>query len=290
VTEWGPSGRPDRVVVVPVADMFSAPDGNSDVVSQAIIGSSVVTLETRHDWVRVQTDDQYSGWISHSDLRELEKSRVYATSGPVVRVEALFANVYQEPNVQRHKPILTVPFESLLEVAPGREEGELGWLRVRLPDQRAAWIASGDGNRNPRPLTLRQSIELAKRFLGLPYLWGGRSSYGYDCSGFTQMLVRSRGIRMPRDARLQAEWEGAEKVDRKRLIPGDLLFFGPSPNGINHTALYLGEGEIIHSTTQNRPGVQIGRLDDQSSKRTLVACTRVKEVAAGKTKPHPFET
>jgi len=283
VTESGPSGRPDRVVVVPVADMFSSPDENSDVVSQAIIGSNVVTLETHHDWVRVQTDDQYSGWISRNDLRELEESRGYATSGPVVRVEALFAKVYREPSVQRHKPILTLPFESLLEVAPRREAGEPGWLGVRLPDRRAAWIARGDGNRNPRPLTIPQSIELAKRFLGLPFLWGGRSSFGYDCSGFTQMLVRSRGIRMPRDARLQAEWEGAEKIDRKRLIPGDLLFFGPSPDKVNHTALCIGEGEIIHSTTQNRPGVQIGRLVDQSSERTLVACTRVKGVAAGKT-------
>ncbi|HKN06689.1 MAG TPA: C40 family peptidase [Thermoplasmata archaeon] len=275
VAKSAPTGRPDRVVVVPVANMFSAPNENSDVASQAIIGSNVVTLDVRRDWVRVRTDDRYVGWMSRNVLRDREKSGPYGTSGPVVRTEALFANVYQEPAVRVHKPVLTVPFESRLEVATGREERKVGWLRVRLPDQRAAWIRSGDGNRNPTPLTIPQSIELAKRFLGLPYLWGGRSSYGYDCSGFTQMLVRSRGITMPRDTRLQAEWEGAEEVDRKHVVPGDLLFFGPSPEQINHTALYIGEGEIIHSTAQNRPGVQIGRLNDPSRRRTLIACKRV---------------
>src|SRR5208282_5452991 len=131
-----------------------------------------------------------------------------------------------------------VPFESRLEVATGREERKVGWLRVRLPDQRAAWIRSGDGNRNPTPLTIPESIELAKRFLGLTYLWGGRSTFGYDCSGFTQMLVRSRGIIMPRDADLQAEWSGVAAVDRKDLQPGDLLFFGSSAKHITHTGMY----------------------------------------------------
>ena len=209
-------------------------------------------------------------------LRDLDKLGPYASSGPVVRIEALFANAYREPDVRVHKPILTVPFESALEVATGRGDRKAGWLRVRLPDQGGAWIRRGDGNRNPAPLTIPQSIELAKRFLGLPYLWGGRSTFGYDCSGFTQMLVRSRGITMPRDTRLQAEWEGATEVDRRTILPGDLLFFGPSPEGIDHTALYIGEGEIIHSTTENRPGARSSRLDDRPQRRRLVACKRVR--------------
>ena len=80
-------------------------------------------------------------------------------------------------------------------------------------------------NPEPRKLTIEESIALARRFLGLTYLWGGRSSLGYDCSGFTQMLVRSRGIIMPRDADLQAAWDGAVAVNRKKLRAGDLLFF-----------------------------------------------------------------
>jgi cell wall-associated NlpC family hydrolase len=224
----------------------------------------------------VRTADQYTGWMLGDALRKLGESGAYGRSGTVVQVEALFANLYSETDVTLHQPILTVPFESRLEVvAPGKED-DARWLQVRLPDQRTAWIQRGDVNRDPQPLTIPQSIALAKRFLGLPYLWGGRSSYGYDCSGFTQMLVRSRGIIMPRDADVQAAWEGLEAVDRKDLRAGDLLFFGSAPGNITHTAMYIGDGQIIQSTTHDHPVVQISRLDDEPWTRILVACRRVK--------------
>ena len=267
---------PDRVVVVPVANMYSATTEDSDVVSQAIIGSNVVTLEVRGNWARVRTADQYTGWMLGDALRKLGESGTYGRSGQVVQIEGLFANLYSETDITLHKPVVTVPFETRLEVVAEGKGNNAGWLQVRLPDQRIAWIQSGDINRDPQPLTIAQSIALAKRFLGLPYLWGGRSSYGYDCSGFTQMLVRSRGITMPRDADLQAAWEGLEAVDRKDLRAGDLLFFGSGGGKITHTAMYIGGGEFIHATTHDHPVVQISRLDDQPWTRILVACRRIK--------------
>ena len=267
---------PDRVVVVPVANMYSATTEDSDVVSQAIIGSNVVTLEVRGNWARVRTADQYTGWMLGDALRKLGESGTYGRSGQVVQVEGLFANLYSETDITLHKPVVTVPFETRLEVAAEGKGNNAGWLQVRLPDQRIAWIQSGDINRDPQPLTIAQSIALAKRFLGLPYLWGGRSSYGYDCSGFTQMLVRSRGITIPRDADLQAAWEGVEAVDRMDLRAGDLLFFGAGSGKITHTAMYIGGGEFIHATTHDHPVVQISRLDDPPWTRILVACRRIK--------------
>ncbi len=272
----GQTAVPDRVVVVPVANMYSAATENSDVVSQAIIGSNVVTLEVRDNWARVRTADQYSGWMAGDTLRKLGESGAYAKSGSVVQVEALFANLYGVTDVTSRKPVLTVPFETRLEVVAEGKGDDAGWLQVRLPDQRTAWIQNGDVNRDPQPLTIAQSIDLAKRFLGLPYLWGGRSSYGYDCSGFTQMLVRSRGFNMPRDADLQAAWDGVVAVDRKDLRPGDLLFFGQAADKITHTGLYIGEGQFIHTTTNSHPVTQISRLDDDPWTRLLVACKRVK--------------
>jgi hypothetical protein len=270
------TATPDRVVVVPVANMYSAATDFSDVVSQAIIGSNVATIEVRGNWVKVRSTDQYTGWMLGDGLRKLGESGAYGKSAPVVQVEALFANLYSEADVTGHKPVLTVPFESRLEVVAEGKADDPRWMQVKLPDQRTAWIQSGDIIRDLQPLTIAQSIELAKRFLGLPYLWGGRSSFGYDCSGFTQMLVRSRGINMPRDADLQAAWEGVEAVDRKDLRAGDLLFFGPTPDKITHTAMYIGEGQIIHATTHNHPVVQISRLEDDPWTRILVACRRIK--------------
>jgi gamma-D-glutamyl-L-lysine dipeptidyl-peptidase len=107
-------------------------------------------------------------------------------------------------------------------------------------------------------------------------LWGGRSSFGFDCSGFTQMLVRVRGIDMPRDADKQAAWKGVIAVDRKDLQPGDLLFFGSAADKITHTAMYIGDGQIVQATTNGHPVVQISPLDDQPWSRLLVACRRVR--------------
>ncbi len=275
-----------HIVVVPVANMYSGPSDQTDVVSQAIYGSNVILLTARGEWSRIQTADRYKGWVRSRHLRLIQSGKGYATAGVIVQVESLFANVYREPDITRHKPVLTIPFEARLEVIPGEngtdaKKGEgkgshEGWLQVRLPDKRSEWIQSGDVVSDPKPLSVPESIELAKRFMGIPYLWGGSSSFGFDCSGFTQMLVRARGIIMPRDADKQAAWTGVIAVQRKELQPGDLLFFGSSPKGITHTGMYIGDGQFIHDTTNGHPVVQMSRLDDQPWTHLWVASRRVK--------------
>ncbi len=269
------------VVVVPVANMYSAPSEKVDVVSQAIYGSNVSLLVARGEWSRIQTSDRYKGWVPSRHVRILLTGNGYAVSGPSVQVESLFAHLYAEPDIMKHKPVITVPFETRLEVVPdaktknGKPAPE-GWLQVHLPDLRSAWVQAGDVVSDPKPVSIPESIELAKRFLGIPYLWGGRSSFGFDCSGFTQMLVRARGPNMPRDADQQAAWNGVVPVDRGSLQAGDLLFFGSSPKEITHTGMYIGEGQFIHDTTNGHPVVQISRLDDEPWTKLLVACRRVK--------------
>jgi gamma-D-glutamyl-L-lysine dipeptidyl-peptidase len=272
------SGKP--VVVVPVANMYSGPSEKADVVSQALYGSNVALLVSRGEWSKIQTEDHYKGWVPSRNLRILLTGNGYAVSGPTVQIESLFANVYLEPDVTQHKPVITLPFEVRLEVIPTQnpKDAHERWLQVSLPDQRKGWIQTGDIVTGPKPLSIPESIELGRRFLGFPYLWGGRSSFGYDCSGFTQMLVRARGINMPRDADLQAAWSGVTKVERDDLQPGDLLFFGSSSKHITHTGMYIGDGQFIHDTTNGRPVVQISRLEDQPWTRILVACRRVKPV------------
>lgn len=268
-----------QVVVVPVANIYSSPNENADVVSQAIYGSNVTLIASRGEWSKIQTPgDHYPGWTRSRYLRIIQSGSGYGTSGRTVQVDSLFANVYRETDVTRHKPIVTIPFESRLEVIADGQGNDEGWLQVHLPDKQTAWVQAGDVT-DPKPLSIAESIELAKRFVGLPYLWGGRSSFGLDCSGFTQMLVRVRGIDMPRDADKQAAWKGVVPVDRTDLQPGDLLFFGSAPDKITHTAMYIGDGQIIQATTNGHPVVQISRLDDPPWTKLLVACRRVREHA-----------
>src|SRR5215472_18268154 len=125
------SPPPDHVVSVPVANMYSRATDDSEVVSQAIVGMNVVTIDSQEDWAKVRTADGYAGWISAAVLRPLRDSHPYATSEATVQVESLFANLYRETDVT------------------AGSGNDAGWMEVRLPDQSRAWIQSGDVVRDP---------------------------------------------------------------------------------------------------------------------------------------------
>ena len=143
-----------------------------------------------------------------------------------MRVVALSANVYREPDVTAHAPLLQLPWEARLEPAPAPAKNTERWLEVRLVDGQMGWVQRGDISERFHASEHRRHVELAHRFIGTTYTWGGVSSFGFDCSGFTQMLERQRGVEMPRDADIQAAWSGVIAVERKDLQPGDLLYFG----------------------------------------------------------------
>lgn len=262
---------PGAAVLQPAANMYAKPTTDSEVVSQAIYGTNVDVLEQKENWGRVRTADNYTGWMPLVDLR---KDRSYATAGRVAEVQALAAHLYRETDVIKHAPLLTVPFETKLEVIaepPSKER----WLQVRLPDDRTAWVQHGDVAFDAKPMSIAETLEFSKRFIGRPYTWGGASSFGYDCSGFVQMLCRRRGVIVPRDARLQVKWDGVTPVDRKDVAPGDLLYFG-SAKKVTHTGYYLGDGKFINATTHGTPTIHIDDLNEPYWTRALVAIRRLK--------------
>ena len=266
------AAAPNAVVQQPVANMYSRPSEDADVVSQGIYGANVTVVEQQEGWARIRTADEYLGWTS---LKALAVGPAYASSGKVAEVQSLFAHIYRETSVTRHAPLITVPFEARLEVV-GSAKDDAHWLQVRLVDDRPGWIQAGDVSLAPKKMTIPEMLEFSKRFLGLPYTWGGTSSYGYDCSGFSQMLGRRRGLNMPRDAQPQAEWSGAVAIDRKDLQPGDLLYFGSSDKKITHTGVYLGDGKFINATTYQTPMVRVDDLNEPHWTSLLVAARRVK--------------
>ena len=269
------------VAARPVVNMYSVAALDADVVSQAIYGTTVEQITPKgriqapEEWMYIKTPDDYPGWARRDEFVPLHQKENYAGEGKhLLVVINRTANVYREADVTTHAPLLTLPFETTLEetAADGKR-----WFKVRLVDGHEGWIQSGDVQERPTgPLSIDETIALAKKFLGVTYTWGGRSSFGYDCSGFTQMLMRWHGVYMPRDADVQAAWSGVVAVDRKELKPGDLLFFGSSPKEITHTGMYIGNGEFIHDTTNSHPMVQISKLDDQPWTKLLVACRRPK--------------
>lgn len=268
---------PHLVVIAPVANMYRSPSADADVVSQTVFGSDVIRVDATPGWEKIRTGDSYTGWVRLGRLKAQHGAKLYASSGRVARVSSLFASLYREPDLEKHRPVITLPFEASLEITGEKvnPDGDL-WLSARLPDGATAWVQSGDVSFETRPLSVAAAIELGRRFLGLPYHWGGTSSFGFDCSGFTQMLMRNRGVTMPRDTGPQARWDGLVPVQRAELQPGDLLYFGKTPQKINHTGMYIGNGEFIHATRHEHPVVQIGRLDDAPWTTLYITARRLK--------------
>ena len=260
------------VVLRPVLNMHSKPTLTADVVSQAWYGMNVSVETTRGYWTRIKTPDEYPGWAMTSALRRLSKGAAdYAATGTVATVESLFAHLYLENSVTKHAPVLTVPFETRLEVLDQTHDR---WLKVKLADGRLAWVQKGDVMLETHARSITELAVFAKRFLGLPYTWGGTTSFGYDCSGFTQMLTRQAGAAIPRDADQQAMWSGMRPVEKAELETGDLLYFGKSLEKASHTGFYLGGGEFIHATTHEHPVVQISRLDEEHWTKNYVGARR----------------
>ena len=145
-------------------------------------------------------------------------------------------------------------------------------------DDKVFWAMSNDFVFNPDPISLNEMIEEAKKFIGLPYRWGGNSSFGFDCSGFIQTLFFQMGVQLPRDASLQVKAENVEKIPLQLLRKGDLVFFGRSKERVTHVGIYVGDSQFIHSVTSNKSGphvIQISRLDDSEWGQQFICGRRV---------------
>ncbi len=269
----GPSRTDDpqaaaAVVTSSVENMFSGPTDGVDVVSQALLGDNVKVLKREkdgagEDWVRIETPDTYQGWVRASSLRFLKPGdKPYAGAGKVFVVSGLLANTYREPDVTAHKPVRTAPLSAVLEVAGEKNER---WLEVLLPDGVRAWIQRGDGAVQEGPWTwprrtAADMVALGKRLLGVPYLWGGCSPFGLDCSGFVQLVYKMNGVPILRDADIQMTKSGLLEVPKGQEQAGDLIFFGRALDKISHVGMMIDHEYFINATVHETPCVRIDRL------------------------------
>jgi gamma-D-glutamyl-L-lysine dipeptidyl-peptidase len=233
---------------VPVADMREKAASDSKVVSQALFGEKVFPGEREGEWTSIITPDGYTGWVKSACL-------IGRSEYPqAIEVSRLSAHVYPVADTE-YGPLMTLPFGSKLEAL---DQSDSRWIPIRLIDGKEAFIQKGDVI--PEEHDLRS---LSQKFLGLPYTWGGRSSFGYDCSGFVQMLYHRLGIQLPRDARQQILDPRCKPIALDQLALGDLIFFGKSEKEIKHVGMSLGENLFIHtSPRENKPYLRISALAD----------------------------
>lgn len=219
------------------------PAEQAEMTTQILFGETYQLLEQQGKWLRVSLDfDGYEGWIDAK----------------------LFTPLYQA-EVDRwrngHRWIVPGPFVRFIRdgdrspmIIPGGSE--IAFDDDMLTSCNIAGVTYNlTANYNARKPhgTIE---EVALQYFSSPYLWGGRSFYGLDCSGFVQIVNKIMGRKLPRNASQQVLL--GENIDFvEEVLPGDLAFFGPEESRITHVGICLGRGEIIHASGS----VRIDKLD-----------------------------
>ncbi|WP_159084537.1 NlpC/P60 family protein [Dongshaea marina] len=269
-------------VNVPVLNIYAKRSRVSMLGSQAIYGERLRVIRFDHAWTLVQTKDHYRGWIYGKVLAWKKND-----GGKAARVMTVHRmnNLYRSPDTAASSPLQVLPFGVSMPVIYHSHRHQGRWLEVRLVTGEKGWIQQGDIRADNKPLTLAAMLNLSWQFLGVPYTWGGKSSFGYDCSGFIQQLFGLMDIQLPRHSSAQAHWKGFISVRRNRLKAGDLLFFGVGQK-ISHVGLYLGrinnhrmfiDATVSDNYGRNAPLVQLSDLDSPFWSRLFIEARRLKQ-------------
>lgn len=248
-----PAEKQWAITTLSVGHMRPEPDGTTELISQAIMGTPVRILKQDADegMYYIQTPDGYLGWMYGYTLsfRTAEGMNQWREADRRV-VTALEATLYAEPKVDDTAVVTDMLLGNILEY-----KGKKGkFVRLALPDGREGYALKSVvedvktwASQGYKWDVIRRN---AYRMMGRPYLWGGMSAKMSDCSGFARTTYFSSGIILMRDASQQAltgeifdskEW-------REKAQPGDLLFSGNRRGRVTHVMIYVGDGKFIHSS------------------------------------------
>jgi len=235
------------LVNVGIADVWSKPEFNSERMTQALFHEPVEVLERGQAFSLVQLGDGYTGHISNDFLTEADSQ-----NEADYMVSASIAVAHAEADIEA--PTVTIlPFTAAIKVDDFHGEfascttkryGDLFLAKDDIvPIEQTPHLS-----RDMIPLLLSS----AKRFIGVPYLWGGKSFFGFDCSGFVQVNAKFFNVGLPRDTKDQIKV--GREISRDAIKPGDLLFFE------RHVALAINSKDFIHSSL-SQGGVHINSFD-----------------------------
>ncbi|MBQ2790061.1 MAG: C40 family peptidase [Thermoguttaceae bacterium] len=243
------------------------PRYSAELTTQALMGTPMRVLKREGGWILVQNADGYLGYTTVGSVKATTRDEFnrWVDAKKLIWLDA-FGSIYSEPD-ENSAPISDLTAGNVTvwknEETCGdfyrveTPDGRLGWIRKNGATEWSAWL---DANKE---LTAERLITTARRFLGTPYVWGGTSAKGVDCSGLTSLSFYRIGFNRLRDVSI-LQGEGVE-IDltqgRSALKPGDLLIFGSKradgSTYYRHVAIYLGDDRFIHSATS----VRINSLD-----------------------------
>ncbi|WP_291870937.1 NlpC/P60 family protein [Maribacter sp.] len=264
-------GKTKGVVTISVANIRSNPKHSAELATQATLGTPVNILKREGDWVLIQTPDKYISWVDSGAIVALMKDEFLRWKKvPKIIYTQTMGYVYS--GADRDTQVVSdIVAGSVLELV----KQDARFYEVRFPDGRKGFVIKAEAldyeswisKINPTEESL---VATSKKFMGLPYLWGGTSTKGVDCSGFTKSIYFLNGMVIPRDASQQVNTGKAiDSIKNfKNLQKGDLLFFGrkrtdSTKERVVHVGMWIGNNEFIHASGSGR--VQIGSIDNKAA-------------------------
>ncbi len=262
-------GRTTRALVnISVANLRSKPGHSSELATQATLGTILKVYKQEDNWYYVQTPDNYLAWVDAGgiELGDVIMADNWNADEKVIYTET-YGHAYLGPD--ENAPIVSdLTAGNLLTL----EKDENAYFMVRFPDGRNAYVRKNEAEPYTQWLnnidgTNETLIATAHELMGVPYLWGGTSTKGVDCSGFTKTVYFLNGMVIPRDASQQVHT--GKLIDTTRnfnmLQKGDLLFFGrkatdSTAEKVVHVGMWIGHDEFIHSSGK----VHISSMDKNS--------------------------
>ena len=217
------------------------PDDRSEMVSQLLFGDHFKVLQNKKQWLKIKLAfDEYEGWIDRKQCVKITKQGYEKnTQAPIVVSNELIDFIESED-------------KQLLSIVLGSRLPQYSKKKLKLNDK----TYSFEGNISGTTSTKESIVKSAFMYLNAPYLWGGKTPFGIDCSGLTQMVYKLNGHELYRDASQQAS-QGDVLSFIEESEPGDLAFFDNEEGDIIHTGIILANNYIIHASGH----VRIDRLD-----------------------------
>lgn len=253
------SARPDVLpsvpalaITTPVADVRREPSNDAELVTQALLNVSAEALEEAPGWVRVRLSD-YEGWIASRHLGQPahigDEVAIVLPPRATVFAGPMGAAASTHAYATTVLPVLSADLSDRVQ--------------VELPGGSAGWVERSEVALRPAaapfpPASPEEAVALARQFLDTPYLWGGTTAAGIDCSGFAQLCCRAAGRIIRRDADQQYE-SMPYIVERGNLRTGDLIFFAHD-GAITHVAMMLDSARYIHAKGSPDSRVRINSL------------------------------
>lgn len=247
------------VVNISVANLRSEPKHSAELVTQATLGTPVKVLKKKGSWYYIQTPDKYLSWVDDGgiELMDSERADQWIANDKIIYM-GIYGHSYKDRN--KEQMVSDLVAGNVLEVLGDTD----GFYTVAYPDGRQAYIPKeeaqdyGEWLENLNP-TVEDLVSTSRNFMGVPYLWGGTSTKGMDCSGFTKTVYFLNGMVIPRDASQQVHT--GEPIDSTQnfdnLQKGDLLFFGKKATDstsekVVHVGMWIGNNEFIHASEMIR--------------------------------------